>query len=363
VTSKSRNSRRREGPQLGLVHVGGKILDPYRIGPPRSPLSLSYVSIDYATRIRGIGWRRSASSSHLPCKEHTYEGSGVYGQEGNGDAHLMAQPEETVIRPGHGLRNFWRDLWHYRELFYFLAWRDIAVRYKQTAIGVSWSVVRPLLTMLVFTIVFNRLAHLHSSGVPYSIFVFAGLLPWTFISSAVTESSNSLITNVNMVSKIYFPRLILPTTAVIVGLMDLLISFGVFTLLMLFFQFPPSPHLLALPLFIAMAICIAIGAGLWLAALNVKYRDFRYVVPFVMQLGTYISPVGFSSTLVPDRWQIVYSLNPVVGVIDGFRWSIIGGSQPLLSSHLAASLFATIAVLAGGLWYFQRAERSFADVI
>jgi lipopolysaccharide transport system permease protein len=274
-----------------------------------------------------------------------------------------ARIEEIWIEPGGAMRHYWRDLWRYRELFYFLAWRDLAVRYKQTAIGVAWAVIQPLLTMIIFVVVFNRLAHLKSIGAPYPILVFAALLPWTFFTSALTQAASSLITNANMVSKVYFPRLILPAGSVIVALADFVISFGILLVLMLVFQFAPSPRILLFPAFLLLAVFTALGPGLWFAALNVKYRDFRYVIPFAIQAGTYLSPVGFSSSVVPEKWRLLYSLNPMVGVIDGFRWSILGGVNTLSPLYLGASILTTGLIFITGLRHFHHTERTFADVI
>lgn len=270
--------------------------------------------------------------------------------------------QELILEPGQGIKHYWRDLWAYRELFYFLAWRDITVRYKQTVIGVAWSVIRPVLTMIVFTVVFGKLAKLPSEGVPYPILVFSAMLPWQFFSNALSESSNSLISNAQMISKIYFPRLAIPASAVIVSFVDFLISFAILIVLMLWYQFFPSWRLTALPLLSLLAFGVAMGAGLWMASLNVKYRDFRYIVPFVVQLGMYISPVGFSSSIVPEKWRLLYSLNPMVGVIDGFRWAILGNGQLYWPGFLL-SVLLVIILLTSGLWYFRRTERTFADVI
>lgn len=270
--------------------------------------------------------------------------------------------QEIVIEPGKGFKHYWKDLWAYRELFYFLAWRDIAVRYKQTVIGVAWSLVRPLLTMVVFTVVFGRLAGLPSEGAPYPILVFAAMLPWQFFSNALTASSESLVGNAHMISKVYFPRLAIPTSAVIVSFVDFLISFAMLLVLMMWYQFVPSWRMLALPLFVLLAFAAAMGAGLWLASLNVRYRDFRFIVPFIVQFGIYISPVGFSSQIVPARWRAVYSINPLVGIIDGFRWSIIGNAE-LYMPGLALSIGLVALLLISGIWQFRRTERTFADVI
>jgi lipopolysaccharide transport system permease protein len=270
---------------------------------------------------------------------------------------------DLVIEPGKGLRHYWRDLWQYRELFYFLSWRDILVRYKQTAIGVAWGILRPLLTMIVFTIIFGYLAKLPSDGVPYPILVFAAMLPWQFFSSSLSECSNSFITNANMLTKIYFPRLIVPASAVIVNLVDFLISFVILGALMAWYRFVPGWRVLALPLFLGMAFLAAFGFGIWLATLNVKYRDFRYVVPFIVQFGLYISPVGFSSSVVPGNWRLLYSINPMVGVIDGFRWAILGGNSHIYWPGFLLSFVLTLLIFLFAVRYFRGAERKFADII
>lgn len=268
----------------------------------------------------------------------------------------------TFIEAGRAERHYWRDLWHFRELFYFLAWRDIAVRYKQTLIGIAWSLVKPLATVIVFTLVFGGLAKLPSHGAPYAVFVLVALLPWQFFSSALLDSSNSLITNSNMISKIYFPRLIVPVSAVIASFADFLIALVILAGFLWWYQIVPDWKILSLPLFIVLASAIAIGAGLWFAALNVEYRDFRYIVPFVVQFGVYVSPVGFGSAIVPEKWQLLYSLNPMVGVIDGFRWAIIGG-QPIYWPGVTFSVLTAVTLLATGIWYFRKMERHFADII
>jgi len=276
----------------------------------------------------------------------------------------MTQPQdELVIRPNQGFAHYWRDLWQYRELFYFLAWRDIAVRYKQTVIGIAWSVIRPVLTMIVFSFVFGQLAGLPSGDAPYPIMVYAALLPWQLFANSLTESSSSLVNNAAMISKVYFPRLAIPTSAVAVAFVDFLISFVVLLVLMLGYQFWPTWRMLTLPLFTLLALILALGGGLWMAALNVKYRDFRYIVPFLVQFGMYLSPVGFSSEIVPDNLRFLYSLNPMVGVIDGFRWAILGGDLTLLWSGFLISVAMTFVLFISGLRYFRRTERTFADVI
>lgn len=270
---------------------------------------------------------------------------------------------ELVIEPGRSLSNYWLDLWNYRELFYFLAWRDVLVRYKQTVIGVAWSVIRPFLTMVVFTIIFGKLAKLPSGGVPYPILVYCAMLPWQFFASSLTESSNSLIANSNMLTKIYFPRLILPASSVIVSLVDFLISLAMLLVLMIWFNFVPSWQIVFLPLFLLLAILTSLGAGLWIAAINVKYRDFRYIIPFIVQFGLYISPVGFSSNVVPNEWRLLYSLNPMVGVIDCFRWSILGESAQIYWLGFLLSIILTLILLFFGLRYFRRMEQTFADIV
>jgi lipopolysaccharide transport system permease protein len=268
-----------------------------------------------------------------------------------------------IIEAGRTERHYWRDLWRYRELFYFLAWRDILVRYKQTVIGFAWALIRPFLTMVVFVFVFSKLAKLPSEGVPYPILVFAALLPWQFFSNAFTEAGNSLISNANMISKVYFPRLVIPASAVIVSFVDFLISGIILVGLMLWYGFAPDWRIFTLPLFVFIAFAAAMGAGLWIAALNVKYRDFRYIIPFVVQFGLYVSPVGFSSTIVPEQWRLLYSLNPMVGVIDGFRWAILGGNTQLYWPGFLLSLFLVMVMLVTGIVYFRKTEKIFADVI
>ena len=271
---------------------------------------------------------------------------------------------ELVIEAGRIEKQYWKDLWKYRELFYFLAWRDLLVRYKQTVIGVAWALIRPVLTMVVFTVVFGKIAKLPTVGnAPYSVLVYAAMLPWQFFSTSITESSNSLILNANLVSKVYFPRLIVPAGSVITSFVDFLISFAILVVIMAWYQYWPDWRLVFLPLFIALAFGAAFGAGLWLCALNVEYRDFRYVVPFIVQIGVYISPVGFSSSIVPAKWRLLYSLNPMVGVIDGFRWALLRGEAHLYWLGLFASVGLTAILCVTGTWYFRKTERTFADVI
>ena len=270
---------------------------------------------------------------------------------------------DLIIEPNRTTGAFFRELLRYRELFYFLAWRDILVRYKQTVIGIAWSVIRPLLTMLVFTVVFGRLAKLPNEGVPYPILVFSAMLPWQYFANAMQESSNSLIAESRLISKVYFPRLIVPASSVIVSAVDFLISLALLGLLMLGYSFVPSWTFLFMPFFFLLATLAALGAGFWLSALNVKYRDFRYIVPFLVQFGLYVSPVGFSSSVVPERWRLLYSLNPMVGVIDGFRWCVQGTASSLYLPGFLISAAISVLAFFSGVWFFRRTERFFADFI
>lgn len=267
-----------------------------------------------------------------------------------------------IIKAGHAEKHYWRDLWRFRELFGILAWRDIAVRYKQTTIGAAWALVRPLLTMIILSVIFGRLGKFPSEGVPYPLFVFAALLPWQFFASALTEASASLVDNERLISKVYFPRMIVPASSVIVSLMDFVVSFAILGGLLAWYQIMPSWRLVTIPLFVGMAFLAALGPGLLITALNVEYRDFRYVIPFIVQFGLYVSPVGFSSTLVPEHWHLVYSLNPMVGVIDGFRWAICG-TDTLHWPGFTVSCFVVVVFLIAGAVYFRRTEKTFADVI
>ena len=279
------------------------------------------------------------------------------------NSQKIPSKQELVIEAGRTEKQYWKDIWRYRELFYFLAWRDILVRYKQTVIGIAWALIRPFLTMVVFTVVFGNLAKLPSQGAPYPILVFSAMLPWQFFANSLSECSNSLIANANLVSKVYFPRLVVPTSAVVVSFVDFMVSGMILLGLMAWYNFVPSWRILTLPLFIIIAFAASTGAGLWLCSLNVKYRDFRYIVPFIVQFGLYISPVGFSSTIVPEQWRLLYSLNPMVGVIDGFRWAILGGESKLYLPGFALSLLLVVLLFFSGIWYFRKMERTFADVI
>ena len=276
----------------------------------------------------------------------------------------MPPPHVIIIESGRAEAHYWRDLWRYRELFYVLAWRDITVRYKQTVIGVLWALIRPFLTMVIFTVVFGKLAKLPSAGsAPYALMVFAGMLPWTFFSTALSEASNSLIGNANLISKVYFPRLIVPSAAVVTSFIDFLISFMILVGMMIWYRFLPGWQILLLPGFIVVAFLASLGPGLWITALNVRFRDFRYIIPFLVQFGLYVSPVGFSSSVVPEKWRLLYSLNPMVGVIDGFRWCILGGDSPLYIPGFILSLAIVAFFLWLGITSFRKMERSFADLI
>ncbi len=272
--------------------------------------------------------------------------------------------QELIIEAGRTERHYWRDLWRYRELFQVLAWRDISVRYKQTVIGVLWALIRPFMTMVVFTVIFNKIAKLPSDGnVPYPLLVFAGMLPWTFFSSALGDASNSLLSNAHLISKVYFPRMIVPIAAVVVAFADFAVSFFILILLMIWYRFAPGWQILLLPAFVVLAFLASLGPGLWVASLNVKYRDFRFVIPFLVQLGFYVSPVGFSSSVVPEQWRFLYSLNPIVGVIDGFRWCILGGQSQLYLPGFALSIAVVTFFLWLGVRQFRKMEKGFADLI
>jgi lipopolysaccharide transport system permease protein len=270
---------------------------------------------------------------------------------------------QLIIEADHVERQYWRDLWRYRELFYFLAWRDLLVRYKQTFIGVSWSLIRPLLTMAVLTFVFGKLGKMPSGGVPYPLLVFCGMLPWQFFSTAIAETGSSLISNSALISKVYFPRLIIAGSSVIASLVDFLITGAFLVVLMFWYRYVPPATILLLPLFVLLAIAATLAFGIWIAALMVEYRDFRFIVPFIVQFGLYLSPVGFQSSIVPSRYQLLYSLNPMVGIIDGFRWCILGTRSKIFPLALSICILEVVAVLITGIIYFRKTERTFADVI
>ncbi len=278
-------------------------------------------------------------------------------------ASTLTNKNKLIIEAGRTELHYWKNLWRYRELFYFLSWRDILVRYKQTVIGVAWAVVRPVALMLVFTVVYSKLAKLPSNGAPYPLMVFAAMLPWQFFANALADSSNSLITNTGLISKVYFPRLIIPLSSLITSFIDFLISALFFAGLMIWYGILPGWRLIALPLFILIAGAASIGAGLWFTALNVRYRDFKHVIPFVVQVGLFISPVGFSSSIVPEEWRLLYSINPMVSVIDGFRWAILEGNAEIYWPGFIVSLMLIITLLLSGIRYFRKTEKTFADVI
>lgn len=276
----------------------------------------------------------------------------------------VSQPIEIVIAPGAIERHYWRELWRYRELFQVLAWRDVAIRYKQTAIGVVWAIVRPLVAVIVFTLIFSRLARLPSAGdAPYAVMVLAGVLPWTFFSVALSDASNSLVVNANLIGKTYFPRLIVPAAAILAASVDFAVGLVILAAMMLWFGVPPGWPIVFLPVAALAAILAALGPSLWITAVNVRYRDFRYVVPFLVQFGLYISPVGFNSAVVPERWRLLYSLNPMVGVIDAFRWCILGGRSALYWPGLVISAVMIALGLWLGLRQFRKLEKSLADLL
>lgn len=272
------------------------------------------------------------------------------------------EPQTLVIEAGRSERHYWRDLWRYRELMEFLAWRDIKVRYKQASLGIAWALLQPVVTLIVFTFVFGRLAKMPDGGVPYPLLVLSGLLPWQLFSSAFNNASNSLVSNTHLVSKVYFPRLLIPLSSVVVALIDFVIVVALYALLAVWFGLFPDWRVITLPFFILLGLFAALGAGLWLTALTVKFRDFRFVVPFMLQVGLFLSPVGFSAANLPS-WRWLISLNPVAGVIDGFRWSLLRGGQDLYLPGLAMSGVITLLLMVTGVRYFRRVERSFADVI
>jgi len=275
----------------------------------------------------------------------------------------QAPPEgftRLAARRGTGLQ--FGEFWAYRELLYFLVWRDIKVRYKQTALGAAWAILQPVLTMVVFTLFFGNLAKVPSDGIPYPLFSFTGLVPWTLFAYSLTESSGSLVSNQNLITKVYFPRLIIPLASVLSGLVDFAISFGVLLLLMLYYGVVPTVYIWTVPLFVLLAIAAALSVGIWLSALNVEFRDVRYTIPFLTQLWMFVTPLAYASSLVPPRWRIVYGLNPMAGVVEGFRWALLGRTAAP-SVLLAISVAVVIVLLVGGTYYFRRMERTFADVV
>ena len=270
---------------------------------------------------------------------------------------------ELVIEAGHTEREYWRDLWRYRELFYFLAWRDLLVRYKQTIVGVGWSIIRPVLTMGVLTFVFGKLGKMPSGGIPYPLLVLCGMLPWQFLSTAISESGNSLVMNSALISKVYFPRVVIAASSVITSFVDFIIAIAFLVVLMLWYHFTPSINLLAFPLFVLLVFGASLGMGLWIAALMVEYRDFRFIVPFIVQFGLYLSPVGFQTSVVPAKFRLLFSFNPMVGIIDGFRWSLLAGKIHIYWPSVVISSIETVLLIISGIWYFRKTEQFFADVI
>lgn len=268
-----------------------------------------------------------------------------------------------VIEADRAERQYWRDLWRYRELFLFFAWRDLLVRYKQTVVGVSWSLIRPLLTMAVLTVVFGKLGKMPAFGVPYPLLVFCGMLPWQFFSNSLTESGNSLIGNSSMISKVYFPRMVMTVSSVITSLVDALISSVFLVVLMFWYHFVPPLAVVLCPLFVLLAFAASLGVGMWVAALMVEYRDFRFIVPFIVQFGLYVSPVGFQSSVVPERFRLLYAMNPMVGIIDGFRWTVLGATRTIYWPGIVIAVIEVTVLLVSGIWYFRKTERTFADVI
>jgi lipopolysaccharide transport system permease protein len=270
--------------------------------------------------------------------------------------------QNLVIEAGHTERQYWRDLWKFRELFYFLAWRDFLIRYRQTVVGIAWAVIRPFLMMLALTFV-GKVTKLPTGGAPYALFFFCGLLPWQFFSTAMSESGNSLVTNANLVSKIYFPRLVVPASSVIVGFVDFLISTVFLVILMVYYHCLPPQQVVFIPLFVALVVALSMGTGFWIAALTVEYRDFRFVVPFIVQFGIFVSGVIPMTHHMHEPWRTIYTINPLVGIIDGFRWCILGGQNVVNPQELIFSVVVTVLMLLSGLWYFRKTERTFADII
>jgi len=275
----------------------------------------------------------------------------------------MDKPREIIIEPGRSIRNYWGDLWHCRELFLYMAWRDLLLRYKHLSIGFAWAILRPFLTMLILTLIFSRLAKLPSAGVPYSLLVYVGMLPWQFFATAFTDAGNSLTNKENIIAKIYFPRLIIPASAVLGSLVDFLAACSVLIGMMIWYRIVPDWRLVAFPLLVMLVLTITLGAGFWISALAAKYKDFRYVIPFMVQVGLYISPIGFHAGIVPEKWLILYSLNPMVGVIEGFRWSVLGIETQMLITSIQMSCATAGLLLISGFYYFRGIERSLAEIL
>jgi len=280
-------------------------------------------------------------------------------------ATLSVKPQEDVmfLRPTRGWSALnLRDLWLYRELVYFLTWRDIKVRYKQTVLGAGWAILQPLINMVVLSVIFGNFAKMPTEGIPRPIFTFAALLPWGLFSKALNDAGRSMLSNRNMITKIYFPRLIIPLSSVLGGVVDFLIQFGILILMMIYYGFPPTLNIWALPLFLLLALATALGFGLWLSALNVLYRDVNYILPFLTQLWVLVTPVAYSSNVVPEKWRILYALNPMVGVVEGFRWALLG-TETAPGAHMILSVVISLVLLVTGMYYFRRMERTFADMV
>ena len=292
-----------------------------------------------------------------------YAGAAPTGVPGSGEPNAAAE-RTIVLEAGRAERNYWSDLWAYRELFLILAWRDVSIRYKQSVIGAGWALIKPLLSMIIFTIIFGRVAKLPSeAGAPYPVMVFCGMLPWFLFSTILSDASQSLVSNANMIRKVYFPRILTPVASSVVALVDFSVSLVLLAVMMLGFQYAPTARVVFLPLFILFGVVASLGPALLLTSLNVRYRDFRFIVPFIVQFGLYASPVGFSSSVVPDKWRLLYSLNPVVSVIDGFRWCLLGGEGVMYWPGLFAGLAVAAVLFALGLWVFRATEKTFADLI
>jgi lipopolysaccharide transport system permease protein len=278
------------------------------------------------------------------------------------ESQQTVDPQVIRIEPSHGWISLrLNELWEYRELVYFLTWRDVSVRYKQTALGISWAIIQPFFTMVVFSLFFGRLAQIPSDGIPYPIFSYAALVPWTFFANGLIQASNSLVGSANLIKKVYFPRLAIPIATVLSGVIDFLLAFAVLLAMMLFYGVVPTINVLWFPLLLLLALVTSLGTGLWLSALNVQYRDVRYTVPFLIQLWMFITPVAYPSSLIPEPWRALYGLNPMVGVVEGFRWALLG-TTPAPSTILIASSLVAIAILVGGAFYFRRMEKTFADI-
>jgi len=273
-----------------------------------------------------------------------------------------SSPETLVIQAGQAEQHYWRDLWRFRELLGFLAWRDIKVRYKQAVLGITWSLIQPAVQTVLLTFVFSKLAKMPDGGVPYPLLELAGLLPWQLFSSAFGGASNSLVGNANLISRIYFPRLIVPLSALAVALVDLLILLAITLPVTLLYGVMPTWRLLLLPVFIFLGLLVALGAGLWITALTVKYRDFRFITPFLLQIGLFVTPIGYRTDFLPN-WRDLLALNPLTGVVNGFRWCLLGGDMDFYASSLVMSVLISAMLLGTGLWYFRGTERQFADVI